>query len=418
MIAALISWILAFDDGESWKVVSRKQKKSPFFICRKQSFCGEPRGSERPLFQVCCPGPGSVSKESDSGPSFSVFSGGIPGSFTESQLDFIHDPAVKRLHVDLNVRHSGACSPVLAYQRGSAFSCPLSRRQPGFENVGEFQVDRVTDAGAAAALSTGTIGLEGFESHDSKDPAHDGTVHDVVQGLEDVCPLPGVRRDYGRGQTAHATAGESTRIMVASDVVTRAWSFNSSCGSSRACMSYLDAVLSAPARAPAAALVARCSAPSSSAVGLCMHAHGSLVHDACSNSWSDTVRKGPTGRRCTKGGVSGSAEDLLPVSEVEAGVNFRPAGCVRGQVAGSLPRRQPGTGTRRVGKGVVTPSLHPEVPGIQFVSPGRGLDIRQSMGWTKVCETTRSGIWVLKGNARARMLPENLDHLRVRWISR
>ena len=55
-----------------------------------------------------------------------------------------------------------------------------------------------------------------------------------------------------------------------------------------------------------------------------------------------------------------------------------------------------------------------EVPGVQFVSPGYGLDIRQSMGWTKVCGTARSGIWVLKGNARARMLPENLDHLRVR----
>ena len=40
------------------------------------------------------------------------------------------------------------------------------------------------------------------------------------------------------------------------------------------------------------------------------------------------------------------------------------------------------------------------------------------MGWTKVCGTTQSGIWVLKGNARTRMLPENLDHLRVGWISR
>ena len=75
------------------------------------------------------------------------------------------------------------------------------------------------------------------------------------------------------------------------------------------------------------------------------------------------------------------------------------------------------TGTRRVREGAVTPSLHPEVPGIRFVSPGRGLDIRQSVGWTKVCGTARSGIWVLKGNARARMLPESLDHLRVRWIS-
>ena len=39
------------------------------------------------------------------------------------------------------------------------------------------------------------------------------------------------------------------------------------------------------------------------------------------------------------------------------------------------------------------------------------------MGWTKVCETARSGIWVLKGNARAHMLSGNLDHLRVGWVS-
>ena len=107
----------------------------------------------------------------------------------------------------------------------------------------------------------------------------------------------------------------------------------------------------------------------------------------------------------SKGGVSGPAENLRPVSEVEAGVNFRPAGGVRGQVAGSLPGRQPGSGTRQVKGSVVTPSLHPEVPDIQFVSPGYGLDIRQSMGWTKVCGTTRSRIWVLKGNARTCMLP-------------
>ena len=40
-------------------------------------------------------------------------------------------------------------------------------------------------------------------------------------------------------------------------------------------------------------------------------------------------------------------EDLHPVSEVEAGVNIRQTGGVRRQVAGSLPGRQPGTGTRR-----------------------------------------------------------------------
>ena len=128
----------------------------------------------------------------------------------------------------------------------------------------------------------------------------------------------------------------------------------------------------------------------------------------------EVCSQGPTGRKRVKGGVSGSAEDLRPVSEVEAGVNFRPAGGVRG----SLPGRQPGTGNR-TGKGsVVTPSLHPEVPGTQFASPGPGKRIRQLMGWTKVCGTTQSGIWVLKGNARTCMFPANHDHLRVRWISR
>ena len=103
---------------------------------------------------------------------------------------------------------------------------------------------------------------------------------------------------------------------------------------------------------------------------------------------------------------------------MKAGVNIRPAGVVRGQVAGSPPGRQPGTGTRQVRRGVVTPSLHPEVLGIQFVSPGYGLDIRQSMGWTKVCGTAQSGIWVLKGNARTCMFPASLDHLRVEWMMR
>ena len=165
------------------------------------------------------------------------------------------------------------------------------------------------------------------------------------------------------------------------------------------------------------------------------HASVSPLHF---NSWSDTVRnsrcgggllpvckstsytlgvgrKGPTGRRCTKGGVSGPAEDLRPVSEVEAGVNFRLAGCVRGQVVGSFSGQQPGTGTRTRKGSVVTPSLHPEVPVSLSVSPGPGKRIRQSMGWTKVCGTAQSGIWLLKGNARACMFPANLDHLRVGW---
>ena len=192
---------------------------------------------------------------------------------------------------------------------------------------------------------------------------------------------------------------------------------HSSCVNSSNSLRCVAAV--ACARLPAVPSVSArvCSVSSSSAVSAAVaHARSTPMHDA-HNSWSDTGRvKGPTGRRCTKGGVSGPAEDLHHVPEVEAGINFRPAGWVRGQVAGSLPGRQPGTGTRRVREGAVTPSLHPEVPDSLFVSPGRGLDIRQSMGWTKVCGTTQSGIWVLKGNARTCMFPANLDHLRVGWM--
>ena len=218
------------------------------------------------------------------------------------------------------------------------------------------------------------------------------------------------------GPSAHATAGESGRAIgllevTASDFPSLLYSVNSCLGLSTSACARASCLAGSCAGAAARVY----SVSSSSAVSAVAHAHASTLHGA-HNSWSDTVRvQGPTGTRRVKGGVSGPAEDLRPVSEVEAGVNFRPAGSVRGQVAGSIPRRQPGRGTRRVREGAVTPSLHPEVPGIQFVSPGCGLDIRQSMGWTKVCETARSGILVLKGNARTRMLPANLDHLRVGW---
>ena len=83
--------------------------------------------------------------------------------------------------------------------------------------------------------------------------------------------------------------------------------------------------------------------------------------------------QGPRERKRGKEGVTGPAEDLRPVSEVETGVNFRLAGGVRRQVAGSLPGRQPGTGTRQVRGGAVTPSLHR-----RFLTPNsRRLDV----GW-------------------------------------
>ena len=130
--------------------------------------------------------------------------------------------------------------------------------------------------GAAAGSSPRTIGLlEGIETHVSKNLANVGMMTDLVEGMEGVRSALGARRDYGGARTARATAGERAGITGSSHHVVTRFSSNISSGdSSRARMSYLDAVLSAPARAPAAALVARCSAPSSAAVGLCMYDDG------------------------------------------------------------------------------------------------------------------------------------------------
>ena len=170
---------------------------------------------------------------------------------------------------------------------------------------------------------------------------------------------------------------------------------------------------------PPALLIAPASlsspASASASHAVVAHARSTPMHCA-HNSWSDTGRvQGPTGRSCTKGGGSGPAEDLRLSQRCKFPTSRRCTG------AGCRFTSQEATRHRYQVKGrggAAATSLHPEVPGIQFVSPGYGLDIRQPMGWTKVCGTTRSGIWALKGNARARMLPENLDYLPVGWISR
>ena len=128
----------------------------------------------------------------------------------------------------------------------------------------------------------------------------------------------------GRVGSAHATAGESEEVIGSSRLSESEFpSLNSSrLGSlSSACARRVArCIAAAPAR-----VCLGCSSPGVSAA--VAHVHASTLHDACPNSFSDTGRvEGPTGSSCTKGGVSGPAEDLRPVSEVEAGVNFRPAG--------------------------------------------------------------------------------------------
>ena len=98
--------------------------------------------------------------------------------------------------------------------------------------------------------------------------------------------------------------------------------------------------------------------------------------------------------------------------------------CLRGGGRGkcSAGRRCTGAGCRFTSQ-VATRSWYQAAkgwcgPDSRFVSPGRGLGIRPSMGWTKVCGTAQSRIWVLKGNARTCMFRANLDYLRVEWMKR
>ena len=172
-------------------------------------------------------------------------------------------------------------------------------------------------------------------------------------------PRPGHSAEFGEraagaddpdAAVRTAAAGDSERIIRLHEVsesdfppLLRSSQSPNSCPGS-----WSSACARSVARRVAAAPARVCPGSSSSAVSAAVaHAHASVLHGASVNSWSDMVRlHGPTGTRRVKGGVSRPAEDLRPVSEVEAGVNFRPAGRVRGQVAGSLPGKQPGAGSR------------------------------------------------------------------------
>ena len=276
---------------------------------------------------------------------------GSSGSCVDRGKTMLTDPHVSAAKVEvisglLGVTESGICTNQHA-------TAGMQEGNTGLLEVPES--GRFTNLHSIADENEGNIGLLEVPEPGCCVDLHASAGEKGITGLHEVTES-GVSKSLAES-TANACG------------VTRLCS-NSSGVSSHACVSYLDALLSAPARAPAALTTARRVAPLSAVVGLGMHGNGTSVHDAC-NSWSNTGRsQGPTGRRRTKGGVSSPAEDLRPVSEVEAGVIFRPAGWVRGQVAGSLPGWQPGAGTRRNKGSVVTPSLHPEVPGSLSVSPG------------------------------------------------
>ena len=109
------------------------------------------------------------------------------------------------------------------------------------------------------------------------------------------------------------TAGERTGIiglrMISESDSPLFQSINSSMGVGMpACARAVCAPPASAAVAPHSSSFAALVSPASAA--------DAVVSPLHSNSWSDTVRlQGPTGTRSVKGGVSGSAEDLLPVSQ-------------------------------------------------------------------------------------------------------
>ena len=147
----------------------------------------------------------------------------------------------------------------------------------------------------AGAAATTLVGVE-TKLCDSMKDALATNKRDLDDGMEGIRSALGVRRDSGGARTACETAGESEGNIGFLEVIESDFSAlpNSACARRVACSA-----------TPASARV--CLGSSSLAVSAAVaHAHISILHDACSNSWSDTGSvQGPTGRRRVKGGVSG-----------------------------------------------------------------------------------------------------------------
>ena len=192
-----------------------------------------------------------------------------------------------------------------------------------------------------------------------------------------------------------------------------------------------------------------------------LHAGRSLTYaraaaNACgevargSNSWSDTAVNSlrvqrsssynpqgvvaPNSRRQVRLSSTVGSRSVVQTVDMSpapaAGTSRRSAGTVHAQrqvprkrLAGSSgvgagPGPGPGGRSGRVGgvSGLAAACL--EIPCSLVMPPGRHQFAPQSLGWARVCGTGKSGVWVLKGDARTYNLPRNLDDVGVVWESR
>ena len=179
-----------------------------------------------------------------------------------------------------------------------------------------------------------------------------------------------------------------------------------------------------PAAAPASSLVpaSRVSSPAVFAVG--SHARSTPMHDA-RNSCSNTAINSLRDQRCRKVRSSRTVGIRSVVQTVDmspalvAGTYRRSADILH--VQRQIPRKRraessgggpgpgpgPGPGGRSglVGRASGLAAAFRWIPCSLVMPPGRHQCAPQSHGWARVCGTEKSGVWVLKGDARTYNLP-------------
>ena len=89
-----------------------------------------------------------------------------------------------------------------------------------------------------------------------------------------------------------------------------------------------------------------------------------------------------------------------------------------GRGPGPGPGSGPGGRSRLVGGALDRAAAFRGIPCSLVMPPGRHQRAPQSLGWARVCGTEKSGVWVLKGDARTYNLPRNLDDVGVVWEHR
>ena len=229
------------------------------------------------------------------------------------------------------------------------------------------------------------------------------------------------------GATSGATVGESERIIGSCESQIPSLS-SSGCLSVHACAS----LSSAPASAASSRV---CPVTSSAALSAAVvHACSTPIHNSC----PDTVSNSLLVERCRKVRLRSTVVNRSVVQTVDmspapdAGTYRRSADKVHdqrqvsrkrqaessGEGPGPGPGAGPGGRSGLVGGSLDRAAAFRGIPCSLVMPPGRHQRAPQSLGWARVCGTEKSGVWVLKGDARTYNLPWNLDDVGIVWERR